>query len=443
MTTALFRALFFFVVVTTPSFGEEAPRPPRAIYARLADSINPGSAEYFLETLESARKTQADFVVLQLDTPGGLLHSTRLMVQAMLQSPVPVVVFVGPSGAHAGSAGALITFAADIAVMAPGTHIGAAHPVSIGGESPEGSASTTVLEKKITNDTAAFAESLATAKGRNAEWAIRAVRESESIIAETALKMRVIDFIASDENDLLQKLRGYRLLRAKGSVARLPSDAAAVESALPSLKHRVVSFFADPTLAYLILTVGAACLWIELTHPGLIAPGVVGALAIGVSLVSFQLLPIHYGALGLLLLGLALMALEIFVPSFGALGLGGIVAFVLGSVYLIDTPTPQFQIPLALILPTAASLALAAGALAFIVYKSRSQKPLRGTVGSLLGEIAVVQDPVSDTAGTVLCLGELWQARSGPTTMLAAGTQVRVLSAERFILIVEPKDTSV
>ncbi len=400
----------------------------------IADSINPGTGEYLISGIEAAEKNQAPYVVVVLDTPGGLLHTTRLIVQKMLSSPVPVVVFVGPQGAHAGSAGALITFAADVAVMAPATNIGAAHPVSAGGGPMDETS-----DAKITNDTAAFAESIAKARGRNPEAAIQTVKKSSSLTAENALKQGVIDFIAKDIIELQSKLVGFRLRVAKNAIDSLPKEPSPLTPLPPSLRHRVVSFFANPSLAYMILSFGALCLWIELTHPGLFVPGITGVLCLLVSLVSFQLLPISYGALGLILIGFGLIIAELFLPAYGLLGLAGVLSFVFGSLFLIDTPSPGFEIPLKLIFPTAATLALVAAFLAYVLYRSRRVKHRSG-LSALVGETGEAMELVNANQGKVLVGGELWNAVSTDSTPIPKGARVQVRSVNRFTLVVTLKE---
>lgn len=398
----------------------------------VADTINPGTADYIIHGIEQAEAQNRAFVVLQLDTPGGLLPTTRQIVQAMLNAKIPVVVFVGPKGAHAGSAGALITFGSDIAAMAPGTNIGAAHPVPAGGGEMD-----KVMSDKVANDVSAFAESLAKTKGRNTDWAVKAVRNSESLTADQALKTGVVDLMAENVDDLLAKLAGYKLRVPKHGVAELPAEAGKAFAVAPTIKHRVVSFFADPNLAYMIMSLGALCIWVELTHPGLIFPGILGALCIIVSLVSFQTLPIDYGALALIFLGIILLVVEMFVPSFGVLGIGGLVAFVMGSLYLMDTNVPEFQISLGLIFPTAAALAAFSFFLGWLVLKAQKRRNLSG-LDALVGEFAEVKEPVSEKPGKVFVSGELWNAVTAGEE-IPTGAIAKVTGVRQMTLVVERK----
>jgi membrane-bound serine protease (ClpP class) len=432
---AMFAALALAVDSPSPSSAplSASPEVKEVPAITLADSINPGTADYLMRAIQQASDDHAPYVLIQLDTPGGLLQSTRQIAQQMLNSNVPVVVYIGPRGAHAGSAGALITFAADVAVMAPGTNIGAAHPIVPGEKMDK------VMEEKLANDTAAFAEGLAKSKGRNTEWAIKAVRQSASIIADEALKVGVIDFIADDLNDVVKKLSGFRLRVAKQGIDRLPTvESPPVVRQIPmSIKQRLVSFFSDPNLAYLILTLGGICIWVELSHPGMILPGIVGALCVILSLVSFQMLPIHYGALALIFLGMGLLLAELFLPTFGVVGIGGIVCFIMGSLFLMDTGVPEFQISLGIILPTAAALVVSAIALGFLVMRSRRLR-LRSGVDALIGEYAEVREAVTQArGGKVFVHGELWNAVTPTGDSIPKGAVVVIKEIRQMQLVVE------
>lgn len=397
---------------------------------QIADTINPGTADYIITEIEQAEKLGAPFLILQLDTPGGLLNSTRQIIQAMLNSPIPIVVWVGPKGAQAGSAGALITFAADISAMAPGTNIGAAHPVEGSGQVQD-----KVLAEKITNDTAAFAESLARVKGRNIEWAQSSVRNSSAISSEEALKLKVVDLIANDLDDLEIKLRGFASHTSKNAKILLPAVKSPLYIIKPTLKQQVVSFFANPTLAYLILSFGALCLWIELSHPGILFPGILGVICLLISLVSFQLLPIRLGALGMLLLGIILLIIELYVPSYGALGIGGILAFVLGSLYLMDTTIPEFQISTLLIFPVATCFAIVVCILSFILLKTRRLK-VTDSYLSLVGLFTEANTDITERTGNVFLNGELWSARSADGTLISKNSKVLVQQVNGLVLTV-------
>jgi len=426
------KIFFLFLIFATFTLAEEVFAGEIHLLT-VADTINPGTGDYIIHGIKAAEAEAATAVILQLDTPGGLLSTTRLIIQEMLNTQVPVIVFIAPRGAHAGSAGALITFAADIAVMAPGTNIGAAHPVSAGGG--DGDAQDKTMIEKVANDTAAFAEGLAKAKGRNTEWAVKAVRNSASIIADEALKLQVIDLIAEDVPDLLTKIAGFRFKVAKRGVSALPATLPALKPVKMSVKHRMVSFFADPNLAYLILTLGGLCIWLELSHPGLIFPGVVGVFSILLSLIAFQMLPISYGALGFIFVGLAMVIAELYLPTYGLLGLGGLLAFVLGSLFLMDTDVPAFQLSLGLILPTAAVLAGGAFLIGSLVMETRKTKKYSG-LEALIGEQAAVKETVTPHAGRVFVQGELWNAVSATEASIPVGEPVTVSEVRKLVLVV-------
>lgn len=399
----------------------------------VSDTINVGTAEYITEGIEKAGAGGAPYVIIRLDTEGGTLAATRTIVKAMLASPVPVVVFVHPAGGHATSAGTFLVLAADVAAMAPGTHLGAAHPVLAEGKMDP------IMNEKATSDTAAFAETLAKAKGRNAEWARLSVEKSASLVAKDAKEKNVVDLVASDLGELLAALKGRRLGAPRGSLVALPDVVPETETVGMTLKQRLLSFFSHPQIALWLLSLGALGIWVELTHPGLIFPGVVGGVCVILSLVSLQMMPVHYGALGLVLLGMALMVAEVFVTSFGLLGLGGLLCFVFGSLFLIDTTVPGFQITLADVVPMAGLMAAALFTLAFLVYKSRRASQRSG-VASLVGAYGSVREPVSrDTAGKVFVFGELWNAVTDLDSPLPRDAIVVVKEVRDMLLVVAPQ----
>ncbi len=421
----------FLLIFTVKLFGATS-----APLLQINDTINPGTENYITSQIKLASTSGADFLVIQLDTPGGLLNSTRKIVQSMLNSPIPIVVWIGPKGAQAGSAGALITYAADVAAMASGTNIGAAHPVDSSGKSLDKTAN-----DKITNDTAAFAESLSKAKGRNSEWVKESVFSSKSITAEDAVSLKVVDFKADDQFELEEKLRGFNLRSKKGLVTALPNSPHQLELKPATVKQKVVSFFANPSLAYLILSLGGLCVWIELSHPGLIFPGVVGGLSILISLVSFQLLPIRMGALGMILLGIALLIAEMYITSYGVLGIGGILAFILGSLYLMDTNVPEFQISLSIIIPVATCLAFFVFILGYFIVKSR-RRSIQDGYQSLIGLTTDAESDISSQSGNVFVHGELWSARSLGGTMITKGSKVEIKEIRGLQLFVQKKENN-
>lgn len=428
--------IFFCITLLVASFGQplfgvEVP------VLTISDTINVGSADYIQSGIESANEKNAPLIIVQLDTEGGTLQATRTIVKAILNSRSPVVVFVTPKGGHATSAGTFITLAADVAVMSPGTHIGAAHPVLAQGKMDD------VMKEKATKDTAAFAESLAKAKGRNTVWARLAVEKSESVIAKTALDKNVIDFMADDLPQLLEKLPNHKLRVQKNGLSQIAEDSLVASHVEPSIRHRLLSFFAHPQMALWILSLGGLCIWIELSNPGLILPGILGGICVILSLISLQMLPIHYGALALILFGMGMMVAEIFVTSYGLLGIGGVLSFVFGSLFLIDTDVPGFQITLLDVLPMAAVLTVGVLVLAYLVLRSRKSRVQSG-MESLVGEYAEVKEQISDNQeGKVFIFGELWKARSTKGGAIPPKAIVVVKEVHNMLLVVEPQEKQV
>lgn len=388
-------------------------------------------------------------VVLQMDTPGGLDTSMREIIRAILSSPVPVVGYVSPSGARAASAGTYILYACQIAAMAPGTNVGAATPVSLfGGVSspqqepakpePSGAGQSGQIRPpdaemtKVTNDAVAYIRSLAKLHGRNAEWAERAVREAASLPYDEALKLNVIDVVADNLTDLLTKVNG-RSVSAAGTVRTLNLAAATVVPIEPDLRMRLLGTLTDPNIAYILLLLGAWGLIFEFSHPGIFAPGVIGSICLVLGLLALSIIPINLAGLGLILLGLGLMAAEAFVPSFGALGLGGLAAFVLGSLMTFDTPGYRLAWPV-VIGAAVVSAALFLLVLSMLVRARR--RPAASGEATLTGAKARVVAWTGDE-GEVEAAGERWRARA--ERPLSAGQSVRVVGRDGLTLRVEPK----
>ena len=388
----------------------------------LDGAVGPASAHFVKRSIERAPKEGAELVILRMDTPGGLDTSMREVIKAILASPVPVAVLVAPSGARAASAGTFILYAAHVAAMAPGTNLGAASPVSIGGAVPQkdGKKEEDTMSRKVTNDAVAYIRGLAELRGRNADWAEKAVREGVSLPAQEALKLKVIDHVAADVPALLAKL------------GKAQSEVRAVE---PDWRTRVLAVITNPTVAYLLILVGIYALIFEFMSPGLVLPGVVGAIALLVALYALHLLPVNYAGLALMLLGIAFMVAEAFLPAFGSLGIGGIVAFVLGSIMLIeDTELPGLEIPYALIAGvTAASacfLILVLGMLA----RSRRRAVVSGREEMLGATAEALAD--FDGEGWARVHGEQWKVRT--TRPVRRGEKLRVTGMEGLVLSVEP-----
>ncbi|MGV8841738.1 MAG: NfeD family protein [Pseudomonas sp.] len=410
-------------------------------------AIGPAAADYVVRGLARSKEDGAQLVVLTLDTPGGLDTAMRDMIKAILASPIPLACYVAPSGARAASAGTYLLYACHVAAMAPGTNLGAATPVQLGGlpgapapsgkieqDEPDGAAQapTDAMSKKQINDAAAYIRGLALLRQRNAEWAEQAVREAVSLTAEDALTLKVIDYVATDLNHLLRQLHG-KTLRAAGQARTLDTLNAPLISHLPDWRTRLLAVITNPSVALILLMLGFYGLIFEFATPGTGIGGVLGAICLLLGLYALQLLPVNYAGMALLLLGIACMVAEAFMPSFGVLGIGGVAAFSFGAVILLDTEVPGFGIPLALIV----TLALGSALLIFAVLSMAIRARRRALVGGdtvLLGSLAWVDavQPNNPLGGWVQLQGEHWQVLS--QTPLEAGQPVRVLARKGLLL---------
>jgi len=387
-------------------------------------SINPAVDDFIRESLGRAKANGSRALIIQLDTPGGLLSSTQAIVKDLLGAPVPVIVYVAPSGAGAGSAGVFITMAAHIAAMAPGTNIGAAHPVAGGGQEVKG-----VMGEKIENFTASFSETIAQRRGRNTEWAIQAVRKSVSITESEALKKNVIDIVARDIDDLLKQAHG-RKVDVEGRFEPLKLERVRIVRHEMSLKQTILNALADPNIAYLLMMAGILGLYMEFSHPGVIFPGVAGAICLLLALTAFHVLPINYAGLALILLGIALLIGEAFAPSFGVLGIGGMIALALGSFFLFDTESSDLAVDRSIIITTVATLGAVVLAVSYLVFRAQKAKPALGYEG-LVGEIGEVRARLSPM-GKVFVHGEYWNAESD--TEIEVGEKVEVIGSRGMVL---------
>jgi membrane-bound serine protease (ClpP class) len=398
------------------------------IYVHQVDGvINPVVVEYMTDSIRRAEDAKAVAVIFELDTPGGLVDSTREIVKALLNANVPTVVYVAPSGARAASAGTFITMAAHIAAMAPGTNIGAAHPVSGEGKDIEGD-----MRQKAENDLAAFARSIAEKRRRNAEWAEKAVRESVAATEVEAREQHVIDIIAEDIPDLVKQLDGRQVTLVQGTVT-LHTEGATVRVQQMTWRQRLLAALSHPQIALMLLSLGSIGLLIELYNPGLIFPGVVGALALLLAFYSLQTLPVNYTGLLLIGLGMVMFILEIKVTSFGMLILGGIISMSLGALMLINSPEEYLRIPISTIVLVVGTTA---GLFLFVVgaaVRNVGRKPVSGREG-MLGAIGTVRGRI-DPTGTVFVHGTLWSARSAAP--IEVGETVRVIGIEGMRLTVE------
>jgi membrane-bound serine protease (ClpP class) len=427
-------APLIFAVLLIVGHGLADP-PTGPIYSiTVADVINPVTAEYITESLKTAIRDQAQALVIQLDTPGGLDKSMRLIVKELLNSPIPVIVYVAPSGSRAASAGTFITLAAHIAAMAPGTNMGAAHPVAVGG----GEVGKEMAEK-ITNDAAAYIKSIAEQRGRNVEWAEKAVRQSVSASETEALQLKLIDVIAVDLADLLRQVQGRRVVTAAGE-RLLDTEGVRVQPIEMTFRQRLLSLLADPNVAYLLLMLGAAGIFFEISTPGVVLPGVIGSIALVLGLYALQLLPVNYAGLALIGLAIILFLAEIKVVSYGALTIGGIIAMILGSLMLFDTPPVYPGLSLWVVLPVTL---LIAGFFAFVVaaaVRTLSLAPYSGREG-LLHKVGVAHSAIDDKGGKVFVAGELWDAYSEQP--IAKGEEVEVMALQGMTLRVKKKESGV
>ena len=404
--------------------------PNIVIKLTLHDTIQPITADYLQRGLEEAARLQAQLVIVSMGTPGGLLESTRVMVQAIENSPVPVVIFISPTGSRAGSAGFFLLEAADIAAMAPGTNAGAAHPVVEGGQMDP------TLKQKIENDAAAFLRSYTARRGRNVEAAEDAVRNSKSYSDEEALKLKLIDLESVDDRTLLSALDGREIHRFNGTTQILHLQGAQIITIVPSLRERLLSKLTNPDVAVLLLVLGGLLIYLEFNVPGTIVPGSLGTLFVLLSLFGLNLLPIRHTAIVLLLAALVLIVLEAKFGGHGVLAAAGVVALIFGLATLVDGPIPELRVHTATALGAGLGFGAISFGLAWIALKARRGKVLTGPQ-AMIGGTAIVRTPLNPT-GQVEIRGELWQASLRGHASLAVGSTVSVRSVEGLVLIVEP-----
>jgi membrane-bound serine protease (ClpP class) len=435
--TARFLRDFAGLVVAAAAATVLAAQSPNApssptVYAADVDSIiHPVSAEYMIETMDRADRAGAILVIFTLRTPGGLVDSTRDIITRMLAAKTPVAVFVGPSGARAASAGFLLTIAADVAVMAPGTHIGAAHPVAgAGGKMDE------TMAKKAAQDVAAYARTLANTRHRNVALAEDAVNNSRAFTDTEALSASppLIDFVATDVPDLLGKLNGRTVTRFDGRTVVLETTGARVIPIEMSLRQRLLSGIAHPEIAYILLSLGTLGLMVELWSPGAVLPGVVGGLSLLLAFFAFQILPVNYAGVLLILFGLLLLVAEIKVPSYGLLTVGGLASLVFGSMILIDSPLPELQLSLRFVLPIVFGVAGIAIFLVRLAVASQRRRSVTGVAGMIggVGQALTAIEPGG--VGRIATHGENWKAIA--TEPIAEGDRVCVTGVDGLTLTV-------
>jgi len=386
----------------------------------LEGTINPGTAMFVTRGMEEAEDKGAKIIIIRLDTPGGLATSMRTIIKAMLNSPIPVVVYVGPMGAGAASAGVMITVAAHVAAMAPGTNIGAAHPVTAGGKDIE-----STMSEKVLNDMASYARGIAEDKGRNGEWVEKAIRESVSITAEEALKLHVIDLIAKDIDDLLQKLDGREVTLRSGKVILQTKD---LKKAYyrPGFRDKILRTISDPNISYILMMIGLAGLYFEMSNPGSIFPGVIGAISLILAFYSFQTFPVNYAGLLLIALSLVMFLAEIKITSYGILSIGGFISLILGSIMLFG----DAGVSLKLLAPTVIFVGCFFVIVAALAYRAFRSRPKGGKEG-LLGEVGLVRERI-DPEGQVFVHGEYWRATAGDR--LDPGEKVEVIGVDGLVL---------
>ena len=391
---------------------------------QVADAISPGTADFKKSGMKTAEENGAACVIIELDTPGGLAESMRLIVQNILASKVPVVVFVYPGGARAASAGVMITMAADVAAMAPGTNIGAAHPVGAGGKEID-----KTMSEKVINDMVAQAKSVAEKRDRNAKWVEDAIRESVSVTETEALKENVIDLVATDTDDLIEQLNG-REIKDRGI---LKLDDVKKVTIKETLRTKILKTISNPNIAYILMMIGLAGLYFEFSHPGAIFPGVIGAIALILAFFAMQTLPVNYAGILLIVLAIIFFIMEMKITSYGLLSVAGVVSLLLGSLMLFKGNAPEMKLSLQVVLPTIILISGFFVAVAGLVFRAQISKPTSGSAG-LVGKIGVVKKALTPE-GKVFVHGELWNARAKDP--IDKDAKVRVVQVVDLILEVE------
>ena len=449
----LYRIAFFAMLLIASLAGHTAltqSTSSTAVMLELDGPIGPAGADYIKRGLERASKSGAKLVIIRLDTPGGLDPSMREIIQAIIASPVPVATYVAPSGARAASAGTFILYASHIAAMAPGTNLGAATPVRIGGipgapEPPKPvkgkdgkdkkKPASSTMERKVLNDAIAYIRSLAQMRGRNVRWAEKAVREAASLPAKEAVAQNVVDLMADNVTELLRKIDGRKVV-AGGISIRLATKGLGIKLIEPDWRYEFLATITNPNILPILMMLGVFGLFYELLNPGFVLPGVIGGICLLLGLYASSVLPVNYAGMALILLGIMFMVAEAFVPSFGALGIGGVVAFVAGSIMLIDTDVEGFQVSWPAILSTAAFGAIAFGGVATLAAKAHKRRVVSGRE-EMIGSFGETLEAF-EKKGRVRVHSELWQAQSDQP--LQAGQAIRVTGMKGLTLFVEPAD---
>jgi membrane-bound serine protease (ClpP class) len=410
------------ILMGTPAYAGDI------VVASYEGVINPVAAEYLHDALDFAHSSGAQALILKLDTPGGLDTSMRLMIKEMTSSPLPVIVFVAPSGGRAASAGVFITMAAHIAAMAPGTNIGAAHPVAMGGGEMD-----STMKEKVENDAAAYIKSIAEQRGRNVAWAEDAVRKSISATEQEALKLKIIDMVAENIPALLKQLNGRKIALPIGSTT-LSTETAMLREFPMGTRLELLKALSDPNIAYLLMSIGTIGIMAELYSPGAILPGIIGAISLTLAFYSLQSLPVNYAGALLVILGVVFLLLEISVTSYGLLALGGLAAMTLGGLFLIKSDAPFMQLSLSFLLPTVITIGALVGTVIWMAAKSGRRGPVTGVEG-MIGSIGIAKTDLNPR-GQILIQGELWEALS--QTPIRQGEAAEVTSIEGLTVNVGP-----
>ena len=424
LTTAIVSlgVAFCLILPLGPAHGAEI------VVATYEGVINPVAAEYLHDALTFAQSSGAQALVLKLDTPGGLDTSMRLMIKEMTASTTPVIVFIAPSGGRAASAGVFLTMAAHVAAMAPGTNIGAAHPVAMGGSEMD-----STMKEKVENDAVAYIKSIADQHGRNVSWAEEAVRKSVSVTEQEAIKLKIIDIVAENMPALLKQLNGRKVSLPNGPIT-LATDAATLHDFPMGTRLEWLKILSDPNIAYLLMSIGTIGIMAELYSPGAILPGIIGAISLILAFYSLQSLPVNYAGALLVILGAVFLLLEISITSYGLLALGGLAAMTLGGLLLIKGDAPYLQVSLSFLLPTVLTLGGFIGVIAWMAVKSGRGKPVTGTEG-MIGSLAIAKTDLNPH-GQITVHGEIWDAIS--QLPIRQGETAEVVSVEGLTVTVAP-----
>jgi membrane-bound serine protease (ClpP class) len=394
----------------------------------MSGVISPASSAYILRAITIAEEKNAECLIIKLDTPGGLDESMREITKRILNAKIPVVIYVAPKGARAASAGVFILYASHIAAMAPGTNVGAAHPVGMGREKMD-----TVMVSKVTNDAVAYLQSLAKARNRNIQWAEKAVRESASIDDETALKIGVCEIIAENEEALINKLDG-RDVKVDEYTKKLDTKSVPIKKFSMTLRERLLLILTNPNIAYILLLLGIYGLFFELQNPGMIFPGVVGGICLILGFYALHLLPVNYAGLALIILSAIFFILEIYVTSHGLLSIGGVISLIMGSLILFESDLPFLRVSWEVIMVVVIIILVFVGLLLFLGIKAQFRRPSAGKEG-LVGETGIARTDIDNKGGTVFIHGEWWNAVSDKP--IKKGAKIRVINSEGMVLRVE------